>query len=564
MMYRWWKLLAGAGTLALAAFAPAGAAGQSFAISHDGLECWPSDRYPVLSASLVPPELVQSIRIYFRSENYPDFYFVEAAVHPDGRVEAILPLAAPETNRVVYYIEAVSVSFESARTPEWAPEVARSDECRRRDPMLALFDGKVPDIVVNAVRAGAPALPPGFLAGGIMAAGTAGGIGVVPIVGVVAGSAAGGAVIVSNGNGNEETTSIATTSIVASQPTTSIASGSTSSVSLSTTTAVQGSSTTTTASITTTTASPGSTTTVSVPPTTTTAISTSTSAGTSTSTTTTSIPVTTSTTSPTTTTSAPASTSTTTSIPPTTTTAPAGADMKVELSAPGSVSAGSVIRYDVEVENDGPSVATGVQLVLSFPTALTFVSASSGSCTSFLGLVRCNFGAMASGTEVQVQVRVLALLPGTRTATASVSANEPDPVPGNNTDSETTNVTLFHRDSAEGSLRVAVRLEVPPNDGGDSGEVTLGSRMSGIDDTAPVELELSSGDGEYVLEAVLTEASGRNGAWRFELRPPPGVEVDGIRVEAGDPISLDARSLVFRVRGETGERVRFGFRLTPR
>jgi uncharacterized repeat protein (TIGR01451 family) len=238
--------------------------------------------------------------------------------------------------------------------------------------------------------------------------------------------------------------------------------------------------------------------------------------------------------------------------------------MTVELSAPGSVSVGTLIRYDVEVENKGPSDASGVRLVLSFPPSLTFVSASSGSCTSFLGQVRCNLGAMASGAEVTVQVRLLALLPGTVPAYASVTANEPDPVPGNNDDSAMTNVTLFQRESPESSVGVSIRLEVPPNDGGDSGEITLGSRLSGIDDSAPLELELGSGAGEYVVEAVLAEASGRSGAWRFELRPSPSFEFEGIRVESGDPISLDTRSLVFRVRGETGERVRFGFRLTAR
>jgi hypothetical protein len=52
--------------------------------------------------------------------------------------------------------------------------------------------------------------------------------------------------------------------------------------------------------------------------------------------------------------------------------------------------------------------------------------------------------------------------------------------------------------------------------------------------------------------------------WRFELRPSPSVEVQDLRVESGDPVSVETRSLVFRVRGETGERVRFRFRLTPR
>jgi uncharacterized repeat protein (TIGR01451 family) len=504
-------------------------AAQPIAISHDGLECWPSDRYPILSGELSPAENLRTVRIYFRSEAYPDYYFVDGSVHADGRLEALLPLAAPGTERVIYYIEAVSRSFETARTREWVPQVSESEDCRRRDPALALFDGGVPEIIVGAVRAGAPAFPPGFLAAGIAGAGS-GGVGTAVIVGVAVGGAAGGVVVATGGSGE---TSSATTSVLAGPPPTSIPSGSSTS-GPSTTTTGPPSPTTTAGSSSTTTASP----TTSIP-----GPSTTTTAGTTT---------------------VPASTTTTSAPVTTTTSAAPAADMSVSISAPGSATVGTVILYQVVVQNLGPSAASGVQATISFPLSVTFQSATPGSCTGLLGSVQCNLGSMASGGSANIEVRVLALTLGTATATATVTANEPDPATGNNTRSATTNVTLLLREAPEGLVRLFVHLDVPPNDGGDGGEVVVDSRLAGLDDATPVEIAVSPEPGEYTVEALLTRSTGRRGRWRFELRPSPGIELAGIQVEAGEAISSEPRTLTFQTHGQVGERLRFRYRVAVR
>ena len=533
---------------AFLAFVPGHAAGQPLAISHDGLECWPSDRYPVLSGALSPPDDVRSVRIYFRSEAYPDFYFVDANVQQDGHLEAVLPLAAPDTQRVVYYIEAVTRAFETARTQEWDPEVSESEDCRRRDPMLALFQGKIPTIVVSAVRAGASAFPPGFMAAGIVAAGAGGGIGATAVVAIVSGGVVGGVVVASGGS---DETSPATTSVVASPPMTSIPAGGTTSVLPSTTTTVHSSPSSPT---TTTTAAP-STTSIPGPSTTTTTAST------------TSVPATTTAPATTTTTTAPVTTTTTSAPTTTTTSAPQGADMSVTISAPSSVSLLSVIRYQVIVRNNGPSAASGARATISFPSSLTLQGAATttqGSCSSALGSVQCTLGALPPGGAVTIQMTVIPLLIGNVTTNASVSANESDPVPGNNAASATTRVTLLLRESSDSFVRLSVHLDVPPSDGGDGGDVVVDSRLASVDDTAPVELSMKSEPGEYLVEAVLNRSTGRKGRWRFEFRVSPAIEVSGIQVEAGDVISLEPQAVSFHSRGDAGERLRFRYRLNTR
>jgi hypothetical protein len=63
--------------------------------------------------------------------------------------------------------------------------------------------------------------------------------------------------------------------------------------------------------------------------------------------------------------------------------------------------------------------------------------------------------------------------------------------------------------------------------------------------------------GENRVEAVLAEAQGRPGTWRFEAR---GAEVGSLRVLAGEVQSIAGDAVVFRLRGVVGERVAFTFR----
>jgi hypothetical protein len=188
-------------------------------IRHSALDCLPQDQFPQLEAVVRPGAEVQTAKVYFRSDKYPDFYYVEMklpGVVPGTVAQAavdaflgILPKPSAETENVIYYVEAVDLSFESARTVEHAPSVVPTeDECRRRDPDGAYYRGDNPGIVVGATRPGAPPIPPGFQAAGITgfidAAGVASGGG-VPTgvwVGIGAGAAAAAAALLAGGDSN--------------------------------------------------------------------------------------------------------------------------------------------------------------------------------------------------------------------------------------------------------------------------------------------------------------------------------------------------------------------------
>jgi hypothetical protein len=159
-------------------------------VTHTALECFATDQFSILTATIEPGELVQSSRVYFRAEQYADFYYVEMEGTGD-EFSVILPKPSPETERVVYYIEAVDVDFNAAQTPEAAPEVDDADSCKRRYPEAAYFAGDNPDIVVGAVKTGTPAVPLGFQASGIT--GFISATGVVSGLGAATAGAAGAA-----------------------------------------------------------------------------------------------------------------------------------------------------------------------------------------------------------------------------------------------------------------------------------------------------------------------------------------------------------------------------------
>jgi PKD repeat protein len=177
--------------------------------------------------------------VYFRSNKYPDFYYVEM-VGTGDEFEAVLPIPSEETDEVIYYVEAVNRTFDMARTPEHDPVVASDSECRRRDAAAMWWTGSDPGIVVGATVDGAPAIPPGFQALGITGFVTAagamssagGGIGTGAAIGIGAGAAAAagaGIAVASGGNASTTTTVVAgggssTTSTTAVTSTTTAAS----------------------------------------------------------------------------------------------------------------------------------------------------------------------------------------------------------------------------------------------------------------------------------------------------------------------------------------------------
>jgi len=69
----------------------------------------------------------------------------------------------------------------------------------------------------------------------------------------------------------------------------------------------------------------------------------------------------------------------------------------------------------------------------------------------------------------------------------------------------------------------------------------------------------SLAEGENRVEAIVVEAAGKAGLWRFDLISAQSVRAGSLRVIAGDVVSIASNSITFRLRGEPGERVVFTF-----
>ena len=173
-------------------------------IDHDPVDCVIENVHPLFQASVQAQGGLHTVKIYFHAKDYNDFYYVEMA--ETGNVwQASLPIAAPETNGFVYYIEAVDLSFNMSRTAEHTTNVTGENECERRD------EG-APPIAVGSTVPGAPAVPEGFLATGIARLITStgatqavgGGIGVTTGVIIAGGAAAAGIGILAGGGSDPE------------------------------------------------------------------------------------------------------------------------------------------------------------------------------------------------------------------------------------------------------------------------------------------------------------------------------------------------------------------------
>ena len=178
-------------------FSQAGSqAGLRPSISHSPLLCTAPGRNPIVEASILPSSDIRTAKVYFRSDKYPKFYYIEMTPSKTG-FHTALPKPSAETARIYYYIEAVDLSFNNMIGTEHIVEVSQRCAPPNLDPQPNID----PEIVVGASEAGLPALPPGFdtlgIVGTISAAGVSsvisGGSGIssAVVVGAVAASAGG-------------------------------------------------------------------------------------------------------------------------------------------------------------------------------------------------------------------------------------------------------------------------------------------------------------------------------------------------------------------------------------
>jgi len=128
---------------------------------------------------------------------------------------------------------------------------------------------------------------------------------------------------------------------------------------------------------------------------------------------------------------------------------PGTADLKITKSdSPDPVSAGSNLTYTIQVENLGPTTATGVTVTDQLPKGVDLVSAtaSTGKCAPQGSKVNCDLGSIGVVQTVNysgpatVTIVVIPRQPGTIANTATVKSDQKDPVAANNKATATTRV----------------------------------------------------------------------------------------------------------------------------
>lgn len=193
------------------------AAAQGPAIDHAGVACIVAERFPQLDARIADPDAVARVRVHFRGEGGPAWYFVEMKRSgPD--FSGVLPKPKKSLKQMSYYIEALDREFRETRTQEFtAAIVPQPGMCA--DPKMLAGALSAASVIVGG-PAGAAVVPIGFSGAGVTsasAAGTAaaaaggagGGVGIGTIAVVGAGvAAAGAAVAVSQGGGGSAPTTM--------------------------------------------------------------------------------------------------------------------------------------------------------------------------------------------------------------------------------------------------------------------------------------------------------------------------------------------------------------------
>lgn len=160
--------------------APPGAGAAT--INHSPVDCFVVGEFPLLQAAIEPATSVARARVYFKAARGTDFFYVEMTPGEGGYLGK-LPRPRIEASPINYYVQATTIEFGEAQTPEVSVIVVNNeDECK--DKVVAPF-GPPGEVTVFSAVSGTAVIPAGFAVGGLaLAAGT--------VALVVAGAAAAG------------------------------------------------------------------------------------------------------------------------------------------------------------------------------------------------------------------------------------------------------------------------------------------------------------------------------------------------------------------------------------
>lgn len=97
---------------------------------------------------------------------------------------------------------------------------------------------------------------------------------------------------------------------------------------------------------------------------------------------------------------------------------------------PARVTAGSELRYKIDIENDDKTQAANVRVIDQLPASVNYLSASStqGSCSEHDGVVECELGSLKKNTSATVSINVTPTLAGTISNTVMARGANTDPV----------------------------------------------------------------------------------------------------------------------------------------
>jgi hypothetical protein len=175
--------------VSLVASLPSAAEGP--AIDHQPLGCVVAGRFPRLEARLAPAESIARARVQFQPQGVRYWYGVDMTASA-GVFSAVLPRPKKSLASYRYYIEVTDTALGTTRTAEYTTTVAAgAGACA--DAKEA--EGAASGVVKLHVPAGAPTVPGGFSANGVVAAGTGAAVaGVAVAAGATTAVAAGGGI----------------------------------------------------------------------------------------------------------------------------------------------------------------------------------------------------------------------------------------------------------------------------------------------------------------------------------------------------------------------------------